>query len=363
MRLLFINPGEGRHGSTYRARALSRLLRDCGHRVIYVESNSREDGARVISTKQADTPLGYVLSSLDRSMLCLKRDYDILYLQKAWPLTLPSLIIAKLRKKKVIIDFDDLDSEWQRTPFRRRIMRFTEKWMPHWADAVTTHNPYLQQFIQESTGTAAHIIPQGVDSSVFDPLRYDRSAERRRLGLDDRVVLCFLGSFTVGSSRDLSFILQALRLVQERHNRVTFLIIGGEGPLEDEYLQLIRTLGLEDVRITGRVPQNEVPRNLAACDAGLIFMDENRANRMRMSFKLIEYLSMELPVVGYVTGSSRDIFGEYCFLCPPSVEGLADEMLRVLKGCLKKDSARSLIVRSFDWKAVGNTMRELLGSE
>jgi glycosyltransferase involved in cell wall biosynthesis len=359
MKFLFINPGESRHGSTYRARGLCRLLRNCGHQVTYAESNYG-DGNDFISIRQRDSLLGYVTATAKRCALCFTSDYAILYLQKAWPLTLGCMIIAKLRKKKVFIDFDDLDSEWQTRPLRRKLMQLTERWMPKHADLVTTHNRYLQRFIGGIMGRLPLIIPQGIDTELFDPQKYDRQLGKKRLGLENHRVLCFLGSFTIGSSKDLSVIFEAIRQVQERQGGICLLIIGGEGPLEGQYFELINTLRLRNVRITGRIPHHHVPHYLAACDVGLIFMEENRVNRMRVSLKLIEYLSMDLPVVGHITGESRDVFGRYCFLCPPSPRSLGEKILEVLENQHQRKSPRDFIVQHYDWKAIGRSVNELL---
>ena len=354
MRFLFINPGESRHGSTYRARGLCRLLRHLGHDVVYAESNHR-DGQGVVSIEQTDSIPGYITGTFKRCALSLTSNYDILYLQKAWPLTLGCMIIAKLRKKRVFVDVDDLDSEWQTKVLRRFLMRWTERWMPKCADLVTTHNRYLQHYLRSTARCRPVIIPQGIDTALFDPRRHTKEREKRKLGLDGYRVLCFLGSFTVGSSRDLHVILEAMAHVEARREDTCLLIIGGGGPLEGQYRGLIRDLGLKHIRITGRMTQCEVPRYLAACDMGLIFMEENRANTMRMSLKLIEYLSMELPVVGHVTGESKDVFGRYCFRCDPSPRSLAQRIVEVLEGEKPKESARDLIVKHYDWEAIGTS--------
>jgi glycosyltransferase involved in cell wall biosynthesis len=271
-------------------------------------------------------------------------------------------VIAKLRKKKVFIDFDDLDSEWQSTPLRKRLMQLTERWMPKYADLVTTHNRYLQQFIRDTGAENVSIIPQGVDTELFDPRKYDKHREKERLGLENHRVLSFLGSFTVGSSRDLHIILKATAEVQQREKNVSLLIIGGEGPLERKYLEMIKALGLKNVHITGRMSQQEVPRHLAASDLGLIAMQENRANRMRVSLKMLEYLAMELTVVGHMTGESRDVLGRYCHLCEPSARSLAERINEVFNTSNQKESARQFIAQHYDWKVISQSVSELLGS-
>jgi glycosyltransferase involved in cell wall biosynthesis len=79
-------------------------------------------------------------------------------------------------------------------------------------------------------------------------------------------------------------------------------------------------------------------------------MRDNLANRCRVSLKLLEYLSMELPVIGHVVGHSRDVFGPYCFMCDPEPGALTQTILDVMKSASRKASARPFIVENYDWE-------------
>ena len=370
MNILFINVMEERHGSTYRARRLASLLM-VKHKVCYLESNCNDkngvfpseikNGNRVISIPQTGSLSGFIMASIKRSLLCLREDFDLVFLQKAWPLTLPCLIIAKLRGKRVIVDCDDLDSLWFKSSLRKRLTSLTEKLMPRWADLTTTHNQYLKRYIKDEGGTEAVIVPQGVDTELFDPVQFDPLQEKRSLNLEGKKVYAFLGSFTYGSARDLHTILNTMQQIIKRHSNAILLIIGGGGPLEKEYMDLISTLGISNhVIITGRVPHSQVPRYLAASDTGLIFMSDDLANETRVSLKLLEYLSMNLQVVGRLAGESRDTLGEYCFLCQPTTEAMADMVLDVSQKNLKKGSARRFIKEHYDWGVVGKSLEQAI---
>jgi glycosyltransferase involved in cell wall biosynthesis len=332
---------------------LSQLLRAQGHRVCYVESNCGTETADTLSVTQPDTALGYLRAAAARARLCFTRDFDVLFLQKPLPPNVPSLLIAKLRGKKVALDFDDLDSQWQSTRFRRALTALAERWVPDRVDVVTTHSRYLQQHIEGSSRTPVLLVPQGVDTALFDPRKYDRRAEKQRLGLDGRTVCAFLGSFTRGSAGDLHVILRALQPVMKSRPDLWLLMIGGGGPLESSYRELIRELDLRNVLITGPVAQAEVPRYLAASDIGLVYMGDDRANLMRMSLKLLEYLAMEIRVVGRLAGGSYDIFGKYCFLCEPSIASLSETLSVVVDDGPTRESAREFIRLNYDWQVIG----------
>jgi glycosyltransferase involved in cell wall biosynthesis len=139
------------------------------------------------------------------------------------------------------------------------------------------------------------------------------------------------------------------------------LIIGGGGPLEDRYRRLIGELGI-DVRITGRFPQSEIPKFLAATDLGLVYMADDPGNRMRMSLKVLEYLAMELTVVGRLVGATKDAFEPYCFACGPSEQSMASRIEEVLAEKARKPSARELISRDYDWPVIGAAVEEAVRS-
>ena len=120
---------------------------------------------------------------------------------------------------------------------------------------TTTHNQYLKRYLKDEGGTEAVIVPQGVDTELFDPFQFDPLQEKRSLNLEGKKVYAFLGSFTYGSARGLHIILKTMQQIIKRHSDAILLIIGGGGPLEKEYMDLISNLGISNhIIITGRVP-------------------------------------------------------------------------------------------------------------
>ena len=79
-----------------------------------------------------------------------------------------------------------------------------------------------------------------------------------------------------------------------------------------------------------------------------------------MSLKLIEYLSMDLRVVGHITGEPRDVFGDYCFLCHPSAHALAEKIIEVSENHHQGKSARDFIVQRYDWRVIGHSLNDFL---
>jgi glycosyltransferase involved in cell wall biosynthesis len=358
-KILFINVLQSRHGSTYRSRNLSHLLSQ-HNSVSYIEPNYRDNGA--VAFKQKDSFVGLLSSLFKYLLLSLKMDFDILYLQKPWLITFPSLVAAKIRGKKVIIDFDDLDSQWQRNWFNKKMTSFGEQVMPRYADIITTHNSYLQHHLESLYKKRIFFVPQGVDTTLFDPSRFDAALEKKKLKLTDKIVYCFLGSFTIGSAKDLHYILKAYAQVSRKIRDCCFIIIGGGGPMESYYRDLIKDLDLKDVLITGRLEQNDVARFLSVADYGLVYMEDNTENRMRFSFKVMEYLAMKVTVIGHLIGSTRDVFEKYCYSCEPGIDSFAQKIIHVTENNLRKSDAREFLVNNYDWKVVGHYLNQAVES-
>lgn len=131
------------------------------------------------------------------------------------------------------------------------------------------------------------VTPTGVDLDLFsDPL--DRGAARRRLGIGDRFVVGWVGSFRGFHSLDV--IVDAVAQLEG-----TTLLLVGDGPERSAVEDRARRLGV-DVRCTGTVPHADLPAHLAAMDAAVVAARAGPAFHYS-PLKLAEYLAAGLPVV------------------------------------------------------------------
>ena len=102
---------------------------------------------------------------------------------------------------------------------------------------------------------------------------------------------------------------------------------------------------------------------LASFDAALIYMRDNPGNQMRMSLKLLEYLAMNLMVVGRLVGVTQDRFGKFCILGGESEKDLASIILGNLVDRPKiKLEARKYILENFSQKKAAQAMNQILAA-
>jgi D-inositol-3-phosphate glycosyltransferase len=111
-------------------------------------------------------------------------------------------------------------------------------------------------------------IPCGVDTDLFTP--GDRAEARRRLGLDDRPVLLWVGR--IAPIKGLDTLLDTVARLREGGQDMRLLVVGGDADEptsghETSLRQRIARLGLVDsVRFVGPQPQSVLPLYYAAAD-------------------------------------------------------------------------------------------------
>ena len=153
------------------------------------------------------------------------------------------------------------------------------------------------------------LTPTGVDLDLFAEPR-DPAPLRSRLGLQDRFVVGWVGSFRRFHALD-----QAVRAAATVPSAVLLLV--GDGPERARIERLADDLAVP-ARFTGTVPRHELPAYLAAMDAAVILAPRDQPFHYS-PLKLGEYLAAGLPVVAPAVGqlAERLTDGVDATLVPP----------------------------------------------
>ena len=136
------------------------------------------------------------------------------------------------------------------------------------------------------------VTPTGVDIELFAP-EVPGDAVRRELGIDDRFVVGWVGSF-----RRFHALEHAIDAVARMDGAALLLV--GDGPERPRLERLALDRGAPVV-FTGTVPHAELPRYLAAVDTALVVASANGSFHYS-PLKLAEYLASGLPVVAPRSG-------------------------------------------------------------
>jgi glycosyltransferase involved in cell wall biosynthesis len=147
-------------------------------------------------------------------------------------------------------------------------------------------------------------LPNGVDVDRFRPDPVGRHTIRTQLGLGERPVVAFIGSFYVW--HDVGTLLRAFVQVIERHPDALLLLVG-EGNERQRMEQLAAELRLEqNVRFTGAVPHDRVPAYLAAADVATAPYAPVDTESWMSPLKAYESMSSGTPVVASAVGQLRE---------------------------------------------------------
>ncbi|MBF0372041.1 MAG: glycosyltransferase family 4 protein [Alphaproteobacteria bacterium] len=225
------------------------------------------------------------------------------------------------------------------------------------ADMVLPVTARLAEFVRLAgvPDERMEVICNGVDRRRFAP-GIDGTALRRRLGIDDKVVLGFVGF--IRAWHGLVRVADAMAHLNDL--RDLHLLVAGDGPARQELEERARALGLADrVTVMGVVPHDEMPEVIAAFDVALQPCSVAYASPL----KLFEYMAMGKAVVAPALENIREVVrhGEDAWLFDPVERGGLEKAIAelatnpALRQRLGEGASRSVDKRGYTWD--GNAER------
>jgi len=209
------------------------------------------------------------------------------------------------------------------------------------------------------------VFPNGVDVERFRPSPETRLAVRQRLGVGDRPMVLFVGSFYPW--HDVATLLAAFAQVLTTYPDVR-LVLAGEGAQRQNMQRLAGELGIEHaVRFAGFVAHNEIPQVISAADIAVAPYPSLDRELWLSPMKLYEYMACGTAVVasavGQVAEAVRD--GENGLLVPPKdAAALAAAITRLVGAPALRlqlaDRARRDAVEKHSWDRYLSRLGRLL---
>lgn len=292
---------------------------------------------------------------------------DIIYALKPRPASFGLALLSQRRlKRPVLLDVDDWEKSmcypfskyWPKNVlFSLPRLRQPNSYIPtvltellvKKADALTC----VSSFFQKCYGGV--ILPNGCDTALYDPTRFDREVLRREKGVENYKVLMFPG--TVQPHKGMSQLLEALELVN--HSQVRLVIVGPKTPAVEKLLDNPRVL------YWGFYPPSQIPQLLALADLVVLPQIKSDQARGQMPLKLFQAMSMALPVLSTPQADIAEVL-EGCGLIAPSTEpaDLAEKIQFLLD---HPDEARELgqlarqkCLEFYSWDAMEQILDKLI---
>jgi len=330
--ILLLNHNSRGVGTFYRCWHLARQLARSGRRVTLVTvspnrrilpQSSAEDGVWIVETPNLLTNMyalgsGYGAIGIPyRIVNSLRQPFDVVHAFDHKPnVLLPAILLSRMKETSLVADWSDW---WGRTADgsglqeRRakavvRLEEFMEEYIHSEADWVTTISTGLRERAISSGIPSERIscIPSGAPSDLILPL--DKTSCRKELQISRATFL--LGFVGIGIE-DLEMMADALLLVRRLRKNVRLGIIG---PAETK-TELNEPALREGITWFGRIPFHRLSLYLGACDAFVLPMRNNTANRTRWPNKFGDYIAAGRPVLCSNVGDvARIVESERCGL-------------------------------------------------
>lgn len=190
---------------------------------------------------------------------------------------------------------------------RYRLTRAMETHVFRRADAVTCICEGLRRDIVDRGVLASRVtvIPNAVDVDSFGESAGQNGGLAERLGIVDRPVIGFLGSFYAYEGLDLA--IEALPLIRDQLPDIVLLLVGG-GPQEDRLRALAQQVGVRDaVVFVGRVPHDQVQRYYDLVDVLVYPRHRMRLTDLVTPLKPLEAMAQRRLLVASDVGGHREL--------------------------------------------------------
>lgn len=174
---------------------------------------------------------------------------------------------------------------------------------------------------------------------------------------DESFKVAFTGN--IGTAQGLDILPNTAKLLKEEN--VRFVIVG-DGRYQAEFEKHIDECGVRDkFVIIPRVPADQIPMILSACDAGFISFNKTPLWEMTIPAKLQSYMACSKPIIASASGETKRVIEEaQCGICCEigNADALADGVRKLMQTDLEimGKNARSYFMSHFEKKKLMDEM-------
>ena len=208
------------------------------------------------------------------------------------------------------------------------------------------------------------VIPNASDLDLFSP-NIDGSAQREQLGLKDRFAAIYFGA--MGLANGLEYVIEAARILAERHSNHIVLVLLGSGGKRAELEKLANEYKLKNVIFSDLAPDKEqLARIVASCNVCLTIYRATKEHSWSPN-KMFDALAAGKPVLINVPGwLGETIEKNKCGRCldanhPEMLADALEELAANPELCRQMGkNARELAEREFDRTKLANLFENIL---
>jgi glycosyltransferase involved in cell wall biosynthesis len=314
--------------------------------------------------------ISFVTFMLSSFLVGLKiRDIDLV-----WGTTPPlfqgitAWILARLKGAVFLMEVRDLWPYFAvavgvlTNPVLIRFSEGLEKFLYRRADCVVVNSPGYEDHVRERGAKDVHLVPNGVDTSMFDPKETGEHF-RKTHGLQNKYAVLYAGAH--GMSNDLEVILHTAESLRDRPE-IQFVLVG-DGKEKQKLIAQAEALKLNNIQFLPSTPKREMPEILAASQACIAILKPLEAFKTTYPNKVFDYMAAGRPVILAIDGVIRQVLQDAeagIFVRP----GRSDDMAQAIRR-LEQDrnlgnrmglAGRKYVEKNFDRSILAAKMLEVM---
>jgi glycosyltransferase involved in cell wall biosynthesis len=357
----FSSSGAGRWGGGVRPFLLAEALRRLNYEVKMFGIAFGEVAA---SLKNASFPITAIPCQYHSGFLAaaseiIKQiDGDLICAVKLKPSSFGIALARKLLKHRPLwLDIDDWELSWHggdkyyyglnpkkfardlirtdgalRHPDHPLYLQWLEKLISQ-ADLITTHN----QFLQQRFGGIK--IPNGKDTDLFDPAKYNARNSKIKYGLADYKIIMF-----PGAPRPYKGVEDVLIALKQLNRPDLKLVIVGGSPYDDYDRQLQERYGSWMISLPC-FPINQMPEIVAAADLIVVPQKDTPASAAQFPLKLTDGMAMAKPILATKVGDIPEILADTGYLVDVDSPSAIAKTIKVIFNDFEQAQTKGLLAR------------------
>ena len=261
-----------------------------------------------------------------------RKPYDLLHIHNVPDFLVFAAWYPKLSGAKVILDIHDIVPEFYSSKFGAgddstavRLLKWSERVSARFADHVIISNHLWRDKYVSRTGLNGNcsVFINNVDARIFRP--------RPRARNDGKVIILFPGGLQWHQGLDIA--IRAFKRLVPEVPEAEFHIYG-DGNMKGELVALASKLDLDGkVRFFNPLPVRQIADIMSNADLGVVPKRADSFGNEAYSTKIMEFLSLGIPVVVSSTKIDRFYFNNTVvrFFESGNEEALAQAMLEVIR--------------------------------
>jgi glycosyltransferase involved in cell wall biosynthesis len=384
-------PGGTRHHE------LARYLASQGHRVTIIASPISYLTGKPLSTKiqwsekQADGELitilrAYTYPALHRSFAFRLVSFfsfmvssffiglGVRKVDLVWGTSPPifqgltAWLLARIKRIPFLFEVRDLWPAFAvaigvlKNPILIKLSEWLETFLYRRANLIVVNSPGFIRHIQSRGAKRVELVPNGTDTTMFNP-NVNGGAFKRLHSLEGKFVVLYAGAH--GLSNDLGIVLQAAQsLIQKKD--IMFVLLG-DGKDKPALLAQAARDCLANILFLPPIPKVEMPSALAAADACIAILKPVEMYKTTYPNKVFDYMAAGKPVILAIDGVIREVVENAdggIPIRPGDPEALSRAVLQLADDPESVHrmgfQARDYVVKNFDRSILAAKLMELM---